>query len=353
MATDPPIVLVTPNPAFDMAVHIDQWRPGQHVQARDVDKTAGGKGVNVATVMAHRGQSSTVTGWLGERDQVAWQRELAAHGPGQIDQQWVKVPGSVRCNITILDHATACDTHIRSPGQSVEPVSIAELDALIDRQPRGTIVCICGSLPPGVDEHWLTGRIDHDLRADRRVVIDQDGPMLGHVLKHAAMPSGEQCQSDDTSNRLWIIKPNQSELIDACQLSEDDQPALLRAACSLLEHVQYVALTLGSAGAVLACDRGLWHARYTPLAQGPDSQPAINTVGCGDWFLAGLILALQHEGNPANALRQAVAFGTSRAMHVRCDRHNPQYIAIENHVRVDVLTSASLPSFGGGKRISR
>jgi 6-phosphofructokinase 2 len=69
-------------------------------------------------------------------------------------------------------------------------------------------------------------------------------------------------------------------------------------------QAEIVALSLGDQGALLVMEDGAWRSRPPPLA-------VASSVGAGDSFLAGLLVALSHEDRPADALRQAVAAGAA------------------------------------------
>jgi fructose-1-phosphate kinase PfkB-like protein len=65
-------------------------------------------------------------------------------------------------------------------------------------------------------------------------------------------------------------------------------------------------LTLGAAGATAVLDGAQWHVHSRPVR-------AVNPVGSGDCFAAGLVLALQRGDDPAAALRLAAGAGAANA----------------------------------------
>jgi len=68
-------------------------------------------------------------------------------------------------------------------------------------------------------------------------------------------------------------------------------------------------LTLGSLGALLASDDGVWYAC-------PPKIKAIYPIGSGDAFLGGLVQAWLNHSPESEALRQAVAAGSANTFSV-------------------------------------
>ncbi len=71
-----------------------------------------------------------------------------------------------------------------------------------------------------------------------------------------------------------------------------------------------VAITIGAGGAVLMTGAGEWQAT-APLVE------AVNPVGSGDCFLAGLVAGLSEGRGEAEALRLATACGAANALTLR------------------------------------
>ena len=72
------IVTVTPNPAVDVTYGLDALRPGQVHRVRTVTTRAGGKGVNVARVLARLGSPCAAVGLGSGPDADAVVAELDA-----------------------------------------------------------------------------------------------------------------------------------------------------------------------------------------------------------------------------------------------------------------------------------
>ena len=109
-----------------------------------------------------------------------------------------------------------------------------------------------------------------------------------------------------------LLKPNGEELAELTAFSDgaalEADPALAASAARVLvrQGVGAVLATLGSKGAVLVTERGIWH------GAGPAIR-AKSTVGAGDSALSGYLLATLRGDTPEACLQQAVAHGAAAA----------------------------------------
>ncbi|NLH42122.1 MAG: hypothetical protein GX448_09800, partial [Planctomycetes bacterium] len=83
--------------------------------------------------------------------------------------------------------------------------------------------------------------------------------------------------------------------------------ALVEAAQGLLDRAQMVRVSRGEKGAILVTKTGVWTGCATAR------RPALSTVGCGDYLLAGFLAGLRETGNPAVGLARGLKASTARA----------------------------------------
>ena len=122
------------------------------------------------------------------------------------------------------------------------------------------------------------------------IALDASGPALRAALDHG----------------VDFVKPSLHEMRDLTGMALADPKSCI-AACRDLEATgksKYVALTLGSQGAILATPEGVWRAWPLPIH-------AVSTVGAGDSFLAAMVCALASGEPPQEAFRQGVAGGSA------------------------------------------
>jgi len=141
------VLTVTLNPAVDRTVTIPHFTPGAVNRAEQAHDTPGGKGVNVASSLADHGHRVAVTGFLGRENCGAFEALFAEK---QIADRFMRIAGSTRTGIKIVDPAARATTDINFPGLSPTLPELASLREQITTFDAPWVV-LAGSLPPGVD----------------------------------------------------------------------------------------------------------------------------------------------------------------------------------------------------------
>ena len=309
------ILTITLNPALDLTVRLPQLEPGEVNRSQALQTHAAGKGVNVAQVLADLGHNVTVSGFLGEDNQQAFNALFARRG---FADAFIRVPGETRSNIKLAEDDGRV-TDINGPGPHVNDLAQqALLDKLDQIAASHDAVVVAGSLPRGVSAQWL-----------RELVLR----LKAHGLKVILDTSGEALK-EGLSAGPWLVKPNGEELSEALGSPVDSVESQVTAAT----HLQ----TLGISHVVVShgADGVNWFSRgaQTLHAQPPKVRVA-STVGAGDSLLAGMVHGLISGHSPEQTLRTATAiaamavtqigFGISDAM---------QLTTLESGVNVRALT---------------
>lgn len=288
------IVTLTANPSVDRTLTLagPLERGGVNVALTTTDQ-AGGKGVNVARVVALAGVTVAAVLPADAGDPLVHALESAG-----VMSDAVPVGHGARVNVAITE-PDGTTTKVNEPGHTLPQHIRDDLrDRLLARSEPGGWVVLAGSLPPGVPTDWY-GQLTRELKgAGRRVAVDTSGaPLVACVTTGAALPD--------------LLKPNSDEL---ASLTGDD-PAALEADLGLAEQaarrlvsdgVGAVLLTLGGAGAMLVTSEGTWAATPPPVV-------VLSTVGAGDSSLAGYLLAESRGASAPECLVEAVAFGSAAA----------------------------------------
>lgn len=294
------IITVSLNPAIDRVVEVDRFAFGAHQEARDVLRTAGGKGINVSRMLAAMGVRTIATGFLGEENRASFD---SLFRDSLIRDEFFNLPGRTRENVTIADHHTGQETHLRARGLPVAPRHLARLEKKLGLlAAEGSLVIFSGSLPPEVTPEQFRELVDSCSRAGAKVAVDTSGDALRSMA----------------GRRLWLVKPNSYELPllvgrDLGSLDEE-----LAAARELAGRVEYVLFTCGAAGAYLFGPDVALHARVDV----GDSE-ICNTVGCGDVLLGAFVAGLSVEQGIHQTFRDAVACATASAMNFTPGEFDP------------------------------
>lgn len=290
------IVTLTAHPSLDRTITLDDpLRPGEVQAAASAREDAGGKGINVARVVAAAGVEVTAVLPLSSDD--PFDAVLRATGLHAVR---VPVSGHVRANLTITDPA-GITTKLNLPGAPLDQVDQAALiDAVVAASGDARWLVLAGSLPPGASDHFYVDvvravRAAHGAAAPL-IAVDTSGPALTAVVA-AAEPD--------------LIKPNDDELAELAGIDLDAGADLaaevLRVARTIVpDRARAALVTLGAAGAVLVSSDGAWVGVPPPIR-------VVSTVGAGDSSLAGYLLAEVAGDAPEERLRRSMRYGAAAA----------------------------------------
>ncbi|QWT21048.1 hexose kinase [Bacillus sp. NP157] len=274
------------NSAIDRLVDVESLQPGEANRAGGADERPGGKGVHVAQAIAVLGMPVTLVGLTDDAHADEFAERLRLRG---VDFRAVRSPVPLRQCLAIREadgRITEILERSEDPGEDTRFVLDQVLRHWVDES--DALVCT-GSLPPGFDDDYYA-RLATEVRVP--CAIDASG----NALRAAALASP------------WLLKPNAAEAADLLGTPLADVADAAALARRLHDAgVANAVLTLGGLGAV-GCDaQGAWHAALQVTG-------VRNTVGSGDCFLAGLVVALTRGEALGDALRLAVACGAANAL---------------------------------------
>ncbi|MER7839393.1 1-phosphofructokinase family hexose kinase [Streptomyces sp. NPDC096040] len=277
------ILTVTLNTALDITYRVGALRPHTTHRVSDVTERPGGKGVNVARVLAVLGHETTVTGFVGGATGRAV-RERLAEVSGVVDAL-LPVAGPTRRTIAVVDELTGDTTQLNEPGPQIAP---SEWGAFLDHYEEllgaASAVALCGSLPPGVPVGAYAGLIKSARSAGVPVLLDTSGEPLRRGV--AARPD--------------LVKPNADEL---AELTGSHEP--LRATQDARRRgARAVVASLGAEGLLAVTPEGRWRAVPPAPVRG-------NPTGAGDSAVAGLLSGLVERLPWPDRLSRAVALSTA------------------------------------------
>ena len=254
-----------------------------------LDGTAG-KSVNVAKVLKALGERPVAIGFLGGDRGEQLRADLEARG---IELDFVKVAARTRQCTTLLDTSTGTHTELVEESQPVTAVDYDELMRIIRGRVQGCrAVVMSGTITPGgpVDLYFQGTQIAHE--AGAIAVIDAQGPALLEALK--AKPE--------------LVKPNRSELAATLGRELKDEAAVRSAMRELCERGAERVVTTAGKDPGLAFDGQRWWRFHAPRIE------AVNPIGSGDAFAAGLVLSLLRGEDLGEACRWAGAAGAANAL---------------------------------------
>ena len=229
------ILTVTMNPSVDTRYQLDELVIDD-VNRVTPEKTAGGKGLNVARVLGQLGDDVVATGLLGGHMGAYMAELMDANG---IKNDFVPIKGETRICLNIL-HA-GNQTELLESGPTIAP---EELDAFTAKftelASKAAVVTISGSLPRGVEADYyakITGIAEN---AGAKVLLDTSGASLEAALKSEVKPE--------------LVKPNLTEIngLLGTSFTTDDVDELRAALASdaRFSDIPWVVVSMGAAGSV-------------------------------------------------------------------------------------------------------
>lgn len=280
------IVTVTLNPAYDVTYRVRELLVGRAHRVTEAHERVGGKGINVARVLAVRGEP-VVAVTFGDNE-----LEAAAQTLG-FEVECVRGLRKIRRTLVVHDELGAT-TSLWEPGQRVADEAAEQLLSNVEqRLPRTTGLVVSGSLAPGVPAELPAQLARAAVRAGVPVIVDADDK----ALRLAAQVSGV------------VLIPNREELGRLAASTMNSLDDVVSAVTRLVDGgVLAVVATLGDSGMIAADASGAWRAGLDQPIEG-------NPTGAGDAAAAAVIAHLA-KGEPRwpELLLDAVATSASAVM---------------------------------------
>ena len=251
---------------------------------------AAGKSINVAKVLKTLGAHPIATGFLGgQRGQFL--RAIMAQKKIVTDFVAVKTP--TRQCITVIDESAGTHTELVEESQPVEPVDFKKFMAIIRRRMVGCrAVVMSGSIAPGCPATLYRDCVELAAEIGAFSIVDAQGTPLTGALQ--AKPG--------------LVKPNHAELMATVGRKLKSEADVKRATLELHERgAQRVIVTAGPKP-VLAFDGKRFWRIVAPQIQ------AVNPIGSGDAFTAGVVWRLLRGDDLGEACRWGAAAGAANAL---------------------------------------
>jgi tagatose 6-phosphate kinase len=298
------ILVVCPNLAVDITLHVDALEVGAVHRARASTRQAGGKGVNVARALRALGEEAVLVGYAGGRAGEEIAEGLQSEG---IRHDLIPFSGESRtCTILLGPDGTA--TVVNEAGPSIEDDAplIERFDAWTG---RARSVALMGSLPPGLPARAYAKLVERAKAHGLRCLLDTSGEALEEGLR--ARPD--------------IVKPNRGEAEELFGRKLDSRAAVVEAVREIQSRgIETVLLTLGSEGFLVA-EAGVV-ARCSLAVTG--DRVLANPTGAGDALAAGFLAGTLRGYSLSDRSRLAAAaaaaslargYGRFRARDVRVE----------------------------------
>lgn len=295
LESDEMITTVTFNAAVDKTYFLDQWKKNDVSRVRRVLSEPGGKGINVAKVVKDLGGQAVATGFVAGFNGQFIRSKLDEM---EIPHQFLDVEGESRLCLNMMDASDGTSTELLEPGPTVTQENLDSMKKhLLQAVQNSQIIVLSGSLPAGVSADAYADIIGEIKATGTKVFLDTSGEALRNGVK--AVPD--------------FIKPNETEIAqligeEITEHTGDLHERLLVHAHEIAGRgIENVCITLGGDGAVAVINGSGYRVKTPKITP-------VNTVGCGDAFVAGFAYAKEKGEAPEDCLRVAAAASVANAM---------------------------------------
>lgn len=282
------IITLTLNPAFDLHCYAECFSPYRENVFEVIARDAGGKGINVSRALTRKGVKNIAACIVGSENGEQFLKMLKNEG---VSVAAVCVDGRIRENITLHEKERP-ETRISFQGFSCTPSVLSELRSAIGTVGEESVLVFSGSVPGGLSEDMIVSFLREFKEKGVSLVVDSRSISLSALIDLKPM----------------LIKPNKEEAEHALGVSICGIEDAACAARSLQEKgIENVLLSLGADGAVLATQRGVYHATAPKVN-------VLSTVGAGDSMIAGFLSDVAEGGSDETRLARAVAYGSAACL---------------------------------------
>ncbi|MCG8485784.1 MAG: 1-phosphofructokinase [Clostridia bacterium] len=286
------IATITLNPSIDIKYVVDHFEKNGIFRAKEVEKTAGGKGLNVSKIIKILGEPVTALGLIGGKNGEFIEEEIEKIG---IENYFTKIEGNTRNCIAILSNDNS-QTEILENGPVVSQKGLSHFYEKYDEiLERATIICGSGSLSQNIEDNIYKELIDKAKEKGVMFLLDTSGMPLKYGIEAAP----------------FLIKPNKEELAFLTGRALETESDIIYAIRDLMKsRVQVIVVSLGSEGAVAAYKETLYRVKIPKIK-------TVNPVGSGDAMIGGFAVALNKGYNIEDMLIYGTACGISNAKQTK------------------------------------
>ena len=281
------IYTVTFNPSLDYIVSVPNFELGKTNRTVYEQMLAGGKGINVTTVLRNLGIDSTALGFVAGFTGDELIRRMDEMG---LKNDFIRIGnGFSRMNLKLKD---VDGTEINGMGPVIDQ---AGQDALMDKLntlKEGDTLVLAGSIPESMPGTIYSNILEALQGRGIRFVVDATKDLLVNVLKY----------------HPFLIKPNHHEIGEIFGVKLETRESVVPYAKKLQEMgATNVLVSMSGMGAVLLDENGGVHALPAPSGR------LVNAVGAGDSMVAGFLTGWEEKGDYEHAFRMGIAAGSASA----------------------------------------
>ena len=284
------ILCIGTTPAAQRVMIFRELKPDAVNRAVKTLDGAAGKGINVAKVLKALGEEPLAAGFVGgDRGQFI-RSELERRG---VQTALVEIAGRTRECVTVIDEAKGQITELVEESPAATPAEFEQLQQALEAPlKRCRAAVMSGTIASGGSAElyavWSRALEKRGVLS----VVDAQGEALRQAI--SAQPG--------------LVKPNRTELSATLGRPLADEAAVVRGMRELSERgARRVVVTAGQEPILAYDGKTVWRIR-------PPRVRAVNPIGSGDAFTAGLVWRLVQGDELGEACRWGAAAGSANAL---------------------------------------
>lgn len=281
---------VTLNPAIDKLLYLDDFKKNVTNRLQSVNDTIGGKGTHVSINLKLLGLDNKAFGIVHGTTGTKILKLLESYG---IQTKFLhhKEGADSRTNFLLIEENGDCSI-LASKGIMLSTEDIEQIIQLLSENVQEHDFLILSGDAANCPDANVYNTIMRCLSNKHlKVFLDTSGATL------------RQCLTESP----YLIKPNLDELSSLVDFPLDNDRDIISAIETLGQyHIDIIAVSLGGDGSIVKTPEGI----YKVI---PPNVSTINTIGCGDCFLSGLIYGLHQHLEVEDTLRIATSASAATA----------------------------------------
>lgn len=281
------IYTMTFNPSLDYIVKVKDFNLGEVNRTYAEEIYAGGKGINVSTVLGNLGVENKAFGFIAGFTGDEIEKRVIKSG---CTADFIRLKdGNSRINVKLKSNE---ETEINAQGPVIDKESIDSLYKKLDQLKEGDILVLAGSIPNTLPEDMYEKIISYLSNKGIKFIVDATKNLLVNVLKY----------------HPFLIKPNNHELEEIFNVKLNGEEDIIKYAKKLQDMgALNVLISLAGDGAILLTEDGQILKNKAPKGE------VKNSVGAGDSMVAGFTAGYIKEKDYRYALKLGIATGSASA----------------------------------------
>lgn len=281
------IYTITFNPAIDYIVSVENYKSGIVNRAASEKVLAGGKGINVSTVLKNLGHDNTALGFTAGFTGDEIRRILDTMG---VKTDFIHLDtGMTRINVKLK---CSEETEVNGIGPEISDRALNELYAKLDKLKNGDILVLAGSIPSSLPESVYCEIMARLKDKDLKIIVDATRDLLVNVLEY----------------KPFLIKPNNHELGEIFGKELKTDAEIIQCAKQLQDKgARNVLVSMAGDGAIMLTEDG------EVIKSMPPKGKVVNSTGAGDSMVAGFVAGYLESGSFKTAFLMGLSAGSASA----------------------------------------